>query len=255
MKGITQVFYGTTEEWKAQVHPLYKGVWGVEVKPDKKRIIKIGDGERTWPLLPPIIDEDSQLGDLTALVDQVGTYLSQAQTLQDQIEALQQQITSAQAALADQIQQFEYDKAELEEKITAAGLVDDVSIHRDEDGKLFSSGTVPVSDDSRTSVMSNAPADHGAHLGMTDTDSGIAAGLGVNTDEYAIAKALMFIKSDETNNTCLLFAQNGENRNRPYLLKDKAVPDAVEDLDPEDELLNKAEIQAMIDQAVNGGTA
>ncbi|MDR1507812.1 MAG: hypothetical protein LBI67_11990 [Treponema sp.] len=72
MKAVTQVFYGTSKEWLEAEHPLYKGVWGVETRPDGKRIIKIGDGRRTWAFLPPIIDGDSQLGDLTNLINKMG---------------------------------------------------------------------------------------------------------------------------------------------------------------------------------------
>jgi hypothetical protein len=58
MKGIAQVFYGTTEEWKSNPNPLYKGVFGVEVHPDGRRITKVGDGETLWPLLPTIGQEN-----------------------------------------------------------------------------------------------------------------------------------------------------------------------------------------------------
>jgi hypothetical protein len=242
MKGITQVFYGTTEEWGAQELPLYKGVWGVEVKPGGKRVIKIGDGVRSWPLLPAFLDADSDLGDLTALVDQAGIYLAQAQ-------ALQQQIT-------EQLQQFESGKAELEAEIAAAGLVDDVSVHRNEAGQLYSSGTVEVTADNYTSAMSNAPEAHGANLRMTDTDRGIEAGIGVNTNggPAAAAIAITDVSGGEPSNAALLLVRDTSDKNRIYLLKDKAIPETTEDLDPNDELLNKAEIQAMIDQAVSGGT-
>jgi hypothetical protein len=174
MKAVTQVFYGTTAEWEAQARPLYKGVWGAEVQTDGKRVIKMGDGERVWKLLPPIIDGDSQLGDLTALVDQVGTYLSQTEALQAQLETLQQQITEAQTALAGQVQQFENDKAALEAEIAAAGLVDDISVHRNEAGELYSSGTADVAEGDYVSSLRNAP--EGAAMRMTDTDRQIGAG-------------------------------------------------------------------------------
>ncbi|MDR2662718.1 MAG: hypothetical protein LBC31_06945 [Treponema sp.] len=245
MKGVTQVFYGTTEEWAAQELPLYKGVWGVEVQTDGSRVIKIGDGVRSWPLLPPFIDGDSQLGDLTALIDQEGIYLSQ-------VQELQQQITEAQTALAGQLQQFESGKAELEAEIAAAGLVDNVSVRRNEAGKLYSSGTAEVTTDTYTSAMSNAPEDHGAHMRMTDTELGIGAGFGVNTNE-GFAAGLMYITdlSDGPSNAALIMARDGDGKNRFYLLKDKAIPETAEGLDPNDELLNKAEILELIagDQA------
>jgi hypothetical protein len=253
MKGITQCFYGTSEEWQAQVNPLYKGVWGVEVKTDGSRVIKMGDGVRTWPQLPTLLDEDTQLGDLTALIDQTGAYLSQVQTMQAQLQTLQDQIAQAQETLAGQVQQFENDKAALEQEIADAGLVDDVSVHRDEEGNLYSSGTAPVHSGNLTSDMGNAPEDNGAHMFMTDADREIGAGFGVNTDGGFVAGAA-YIKSSAApnNNTRLLLAVTADGKNRMYLLKDKAFPESAEELEPGDELLNKAEIQALIDQAQGG---
>jgi hypothetical protein len=249
MKGVTQVFYGTTEEWAAQELPLYKGVWGVEVKPGGKRVIKIGDGLRSWPLLPAFLDADSDLGDLTELIDQAGTYLSQAQELQ-------QQITEAQTALAGQLQQFESGKAELEAEIAAEGLVDDVSVHRNEAGRLYSSGTAEVSADNYTSSMGNAPEDQGANMHMIDTERGIGAAIRVNTNGGPAAAAVKIADAsvNDSNNAALLLVTDAGGKNRIYLLKDKSNPQTAEDLDPDDELLNKSEIQAMINQAVNGGT-
>jgi hypothetical protein len=240
MKGITQCFYGTSEEWQAQVNPLYKGVWGVEVKTDGSRVIKMGDGVRTWPQLPPLLDGDTQLGDLTALIDQTGIYLSQVQTLQAQLQTLQDQIAQAQETLAGQVQQFEN-----------AGLVDDVSIHRDEEGNLYSSGTAPVHSGDLTSDMGNAPEDDGAHMFMTDADREIAAGFGVNITGSFIAGSAMIngLTDGVPNSACLLLVVTADGKNRMYLLKDKALPESAEELEPGDELLNKAEIQTLIDQA------
>jgi hypothetical protein len=255
MKGIAQVFYGATEEWEAQINPLYRGVWGVEVRPDKKRVIKIGDGARTWKQLHPLIDGDSQFGDLTALIDQAGTYVSQAQALQAQLAELQQQIVQAQETLAGQVQQFENDKAELEQEIADAGLIDDVSIHRDGDGKLYSSGTAAASSGGLSSAMSNRPEDNGAHMRMTDTDRGIAAGFGVNTDGgFAAARAYITdTEGADPNSANLLLVRTDDGKNRMYLLKDKALPETVDEISGDDELLNKSEIQALINEAVNGG--
>jgi hypothetical protein len=65
MKGITQAFYGTTEEWENDPNPLYKGVFGIEVRADGRRITKVGDGETLWPLLPTVeqenIDDEAQI--------------------------------------------------------------------------------------------------------------------------------------------------------------------------------------------------
>jgi hypothetical protein len=42
MKGLTQQIVGTTAEWEAANPRLPVGVFGIEVRPDKKRLIKIG---------------------------------------------------------------------------------------------------------------------------------------------------------------------------------------------------------------------
>jgi hypothetical protein len=252
MKAVTQVFYGTSDEWLAQVKPLYKGVWGVEVRPDNKRVIKIGDGKRPWQLLPPLLDGDSQLGDLTGLIDQAGTLINQANILQAQIAA-------AQEALGLQVQQFETGKAELEQEIAAAGLVDDISVHRNGAGELYSSGTADVVSETedRTGSLRNAPA--GAVMRVEDVTLGIGAGFETNMAPerpwLAASVAIADGTNGDGNSTRLLVVRNSDGKNRFYLLKDMAVPAQADGLDGDDELLNRGEILALIDQAVNGGTA
>ncbi|MDR2019491.1 MAG: hypothetical protein LBQ14_01850 [Treponema sp.] len=255
MKAVVQVFYGSTDEWKNHPKPLYKGVWGVEVRPDKKRIIKIGDGERPWPLLPPLIDEDSQLGDLTALIDRVGVYIAQVQELEGQLNTLQAQISQAQEELAGQLQQFEQDKAELEQEIADAGLVDGKSIHRDEGGKLYSSGTAEIQTGNVQKIMDNDPGYDGPRMAVVDEDRHILAGMGLTATEGPVL-GTAFI-SDETfeNSAFLLLGRAGDDKNRIYLLKDKESPKTAENITQDDELLNRAEIQALIEQAISGGQA
>jgi hypothetical protein len=55
MKGITQQYVGTTEEWENENPVLFEGVWGVEVAEDGKRFLKIGVGER-WNATPYVLD-------------------------------------------------------------------------------------------------------------------------------------------------------------------------------------------------------
>jgi hypothetical protein len=51
MKGITQSFIGTTEEWEAANTRLYENVWGMEIRPDGKRLFKVGKKDPQNPAM------------------------------------------------------------------------------------------------------------------------------------------------------------------------------------------------------------
>ncbi|MDR1174695.1 MAG: hypothetical protein LBK83_04415, partial [Treponema sp.] len=81
MKGITQAFYGTTEEWENNPNPLYKGVFGIEVRQDGRRVTKVGDGETLWPLLQTIGQEN--------IDDEEKARIAADEQLQAEVEQLQ----------------------------------------------------------------------------------------------------------------------------------------------------------------------
>ena len=84
MKGVTQAFFGTTDEWQSAIYPLYKGVFGIELKDDGELVTKAGDGERVWPELPAIGEGWKQA---------IATLTETIKTLQQKISHLEEIIS------------------------------------------------------------------------------------------------------------------------------------------------------------------
>ena len=90
MKTIAQSLVGKTAEWERVNPVLLKGMFGVEVRPDKSRRIKIGDGKRNWkdPDLKPLNPDDieglrNELDQAAEMVKKVKDVFSVNKTLEE----------------------------------------------------------------------------------------------------------------------------------------------------------------------------
>jgi hypothetical protein len=71
MKAVVQHYVGTTKEWNDRNPRLYNAVWGMEITPDGKRLLKIGDGVRNWKQLPYLDEGNFQgIADHLSTIDQ-----------------------------------------------------------------------------------------------------------------------------------------------------------------------------------------
>jgi hypothetical protein len=89
MEAIVQHFIGTTHEWMSANPLLLEAVWGIEVEPSGRRLLKIGDGTHYWQTLP-YVDETYIKGlpeKLTPLAQQGDGLVNAVQTLEEALTA------------------------------------------------------------------------------------------------------------------------------------------------------------------------
>ncbi|MDR2020681.1 MAG: hypothetical protein LBQ14_07965, partial [Treponema sp.] len=270
MKAALQFYTGTSEEWESINPKPYDAVWCIEVLSGGRRLLKIGNGNDRWNDLE-YMDESYIKGlpeNLDELAASIADERARAQIeegrLQGAIEAETERAAGAEQAnaLAAAAAQQTAD----DNNLLSGALAGDVETLKITLTKSEGS-TIDISladletlflrrsaahDNGATSI-GNEPGNDGFSLRSTEDDTNSAGGIETNTAAGNPLAAGMYLKHNVNadDNVRVLLLNNGTTK-RAYLLKDKAVPLTRGEVDPDDELWNKKEIQNAINDAIAG---
>jgi hypothetical protein len=96
MEAIVQQFIGTTHEWMSANPLLFEAVWGIEIEPSGRRLLKIGDGIHYWQALP-YVDETYIKG----LPEKLAELSVEESGLVNSVQALQEALAAERVARAN----------------------------------------------------------------------------------------------------------------------------------------------------------